>query len=115
MGRLQRKKIIPKKRKKNQLSDAEVKEKKYHPLASLKTSGESQKLKEDKASKQMAFVTKSIEFLREVRVEIKKVTWPSRKQSMGSTLVVIVLVAIVAGFLGIVDISLSGLVSLALH
>lgn len=115
MGRLQRKKTVPKKRRKFQQSDVEVKEKKYPPVASLKTSGDSQKLKGDKVSKQMAFVTKSADFLREVKVEVKKVTWPSRKQTMGSTLVVIILVIIVSGFLGVVDVSLSGLVSFALH
>jgi preprotein translocase subunit SecE len=31
---------------------------------------------------------KGIQFLREVKVELKKVTWPSRKQTVGSTVVV---------------------------
>jgi preprotein translocase subunit SecE len=48
-----------------------------------------------------------VQFLREVKIELKKVTWPSRKQTMGSTLVVIVLVFIISVFLGIVDIGLS--------
>ena len=51
--------------------------------------------------------TRSVQFLREVKIELKKVTWPSRKQTMGSTLVVIVLVFIISVFLGIVDIGLS--------
>jgi len=51
--------------------------------------------------------TRSVQFLREVKIELKKVTWPSRKQTMGSTLVVIVLVSIISVFLGIVDIGLS--------
>ena len=51
--------------------------------------------------------TRSVQFLREVKIELKKVTWPSRKQTMGSTLVVIVLVIIISVFLGIVDIGLS--------
>jgi preprotein translocase subunit SecE len=55
------------------------------------------------------FLQKSIQFLREVRVELKKVTWPSRKQTMGSTVVVIILVVIISLFLGVVDFSLSSL------
>ena len=59
-----------------------------------------------------SFIEKAIQFLREVKVELKKVTWPSRKQAMGSTLVVIILVIIISLFLGIVDIGLSSLIRL---
>jgi preprotein translocase subunit SecE len=55
-------------------------------------------------------VQKSIQFLREVKIELKKVTWPSRKQTMGSTLVVIILVMVISFFLGIVDYGLSNLI-----
>ena len=53
--------------------------------------------------------------MREVKVELKKVAWPSRKQTMGSTLVVIVLVMIIAVFLGVADISLSSLIRVVLQ
>jgi preprotein translocase subunit SecE len=43
-------------------------------------------------------------------VELKKVTWPSRKQTMGSTVVVLVLVIIISLFLGVVDFGLSSLI-----
>ncbi len=55
-------------------------------------------------------LTRSIQFLREVKIELKKVTWPTRKQTMGSTLVVIVLVMIISLFLGLVDLGLSTVV-----
>ena len=61
------------------------------------------------------FISKSIQFLREVKVELKKVAWPSRKQTFGSTLVVIILVTIIAFFLGAVDIGLSSLVKFVLR
>jgi preprotein translocase subunit SecE len=61
------------------------------------------------------FVGKSIQFLREVKVELKKVTWPSRKQTIGSTVVVIVVVMIISLFLGVVDMGLSGLVKVVLQ
>jgi preprotein translocase subunit SecE len=60
------------------------------------------------------YVDASIQFLREVRVELKKVTWPSRKQTIGSTVVVIVLVVIVSAFLGVVDVLLQSLINLVI-
>ena len=59
--------------------------------------------------------TRAIQFLREVKVELKKVTWPSRKQTIGSTAVVIALVMLISLFLGVVDMGLSSLVQLVLN
>jgi preprotein translocase subunit SecE len=61
-----------------------------------------------------AFIAKSLQFLREVKVELKKVTWPSRKEAAASTLVVIILVMIISAFLGIVDMGLSNLIRFVL-
>jgi preprotein translocase subunit SecE len=60
------------------------------------------------------YVDQTLQFLREVKVELKKVAWPSRKQAMGSTIVVIVLVLLVSFFLGVVDIGLSSLIKAVL-
>ncbi|MFO7886204.1 MAG: preprotein translocase subunit SecE [Desulfobacteraceae bacterium] len=60
------------------------------------------------------FIQKGVRFFREVRVELKKVTWPSRKQAAGSTVVVIILVFIISAFLGMVDFGLSKLVQAVL-
>jgi preprotein translocase subunit SecE len=60
------------------------------------------------------FLQKSGQFLREVKIELKKVTWPTRKQTMGSTVVVVVLVMIFSFFLGLVDMGLSSLVRVVL-
>lgn len=62
------------------------------------------------AAGESGILQKSIQFLREVKVELKKVTWPTRKQTMGSTVVVIVLVVIISLFLGVVDFGLSSLI-----
>jgi preprotein translocase subunit SecE len=43
------------------------------------------------------------EFLNEVQVEFKKVTWPTQKETVGGTIGVIVLVALVAIGLFAVD------------
>jgi preprotein translocase subunit SecE len=60
------------------------------------------------------YLDRALQFLREVKIELKKVTWPSRKQAVGSTVVVIILVVIISIFLGIVDIGLSSLVRIVL-
>jgi preprotein translocase subunit SecE len=60
------------------------------------------------------YVDVSVQFLREVRSELRKVTWPSRKQTIGSTVVVIVLVLIISAFLGVVDVLLQGLINLVI-
>lgn len=61
------------------------------------------------------YLDKVLQFLRETKVELKKVTWPSRKQTIGSTVVVIVLVMIISLFLGVADIGLSSLVRVVLQ
>ncbi len=55
-----------------------------------------------------------LRFMKEVRTETKKVTWPPRKEVIGSTLVVIVSVFILSFFLGAVDVTLQKLVALIL-
>ncbi len=57
---------------------------------------------------------KAIEFIREVKVELKKVTWPTRKQTTGTTIVVIIFVFVVSAFLGLFDLGLSKLVQVVL-
>ncbi len=42
-------------------------------------------------------------FLREAKVELKKVTWPDRKVTTASTVVVLAVVFIVGVYLGLVD------------
>ena len=49
-------------------------------------------------------------FFQEVSVELKKVSWPTRQQTMSATMVVIVITFIVSFFLGIVDVILARLV-----
>jgi preprotein translocase subunit SecE len=60
------------------------------------------------------FFQKAVEFFREVKVELKKVTWPTRKQTVGTTIVVIVFVFVIAAFLGLFDYALLKLVQVVL-
>ena len=47
------------------------------------------------------------EYVKDVRVEMGKVSWPTRAELRESTLVVIVMVFLVAVFIGLVDRALS--------
>ena len=51
-----------------------------------------------------------VQFVGEAWQELKKVTWPGRKETLGTTLVVLFLVVVIASFLGVVDMGLSTLV-----
>ncbi len=42
-------------------------------------------------------------FLKEVNAELRKVTWPTKDELIGSTIVTIVVSVVVAVFIGIVD------------
>lgn len=55
-------------------------------------------------------LVKAKEFLSGVKAEVKKVTWPSRKEAVGGTMVVFVVVAFIGIFLWIVDTLLSKIV-----
>jgi preprotein translocase subunit SecE len=58
----------------------------------------------------MQFVTRAREFVHEVILEFRKVTWPTRQELMNSTAVVIVVTVVLAFFLGGVDIALARVV-----
>lgn len=123
MGRLQRKKPASKKKDKKKNVDVVTSS---HPKDNVATEkvalvvGSSRVVKRKQALPQKKpaswtrqdenYLHKALQFLREVKIELKKVTWPTRKQATGSTIVVIILVMIIALFLGAVDIGLSSLV-----
>ena len=133
MGRLIRKKTASKKKIKTDSQDMSSSEKSGEPAKeqvakSTASSGDSMVKKiipiirknsvgtKVVAGKQKkTIVDKSIQFLREVKIELKKVTWPSRKQTLGSTAVVIILVIIISLFLGMVDFGLSSLIRVILQ
>lgn len=50
-------------------------------------------------------------FLREVKQEFKKITWPKKQEIISSTVLVILLAFVMAFFLGFVDITLQNLLS----
>lgn len=123
MGRLQRKKTPAKKKEKT--GDSTVSTENGGAVAAGKPSAAAAPAnrrpapaspkKSTGAAPGTGWVATSIQFLREVKAELKKVTWPSRKQTLGSTVVVLVVVAIISLFLGVVDMGLSSLIRLVLQ
>jgi preprotein translocase subunit SecE len=61
-------------------------------------------------TKKLQFVGVTRTFFREVRMELKKVTWPTRKETLAATAMVIILSVVVAFFLGILDVALAKMV-----
>jgi preprotein translocase subunit SecE len=59
-------------------------------------------------------IQKITQFIKEAKIELKKVTWPTPKQTMASTAVVIILVFILSVILGIFDFVLAKAVKLIL-
>lgn len=56
----------------------------------------------------------SKEYLEEVKGELKKVTWPTRKETLTTGLAVVVLVIVISIYLGVIDFGLSRLVRVIL-
>lgn len=52
-------------------------------------------------------VRRLIEFFQESWQELKKVHWPSRKETYAATLVVIIVVALISVYLAVVDLGLA--------
>jgi preprotein translocase subunit SecE len=61
------------------------------------------------------FMDKARDYLRDVVAELKKVVWPSRKETLGSTAVILAIVGLSGIFLGLVDLVLSKLLHLMVH
>ena len=135
MGRIQRKKSAKAKKKKQQKDGAKAPATRRadsrdgnQQAAVVKTADRTVKKKAVAAPKKNQpaagvaagitkpnFIEATFQFLREVKVELKKVTWPSRKQTIGSTVVVLVLVLLISLFLGVVDMGLSQLIRVVLQ
>lgn len=60
----------------------------------------------------MNIIQKPVNFIKEVRAELGKVSWSTRQELISSTIVVIIITAIMSLFIGLVDVILSKLLSL---
>lgn len=132
MARLQRKKSPSVKKKKKQSSSARESVGTGNDVALKKTALLSRAAKDIKKTsfspkskvltkakrepgKLKSFIDKGLQFLREVKVELKKVVWPTRKQTISSTIVVLILTMIISFFLGVVDMGLAAIIRLVLQ
>ncbi|MCP3875701.1 MAG: preprotein translocase subunit SecE [Desulfobacteraceae bacterium] len=122
MSRLHKKKPLSEKKKKREVSQ---KNNNSEATVSKSSSSKSAKVASPLKSKQDKSLTdamtgepnffqRAMRFFQEVQVELKKVTWPTRKQTTGTTIVVIIFVFVVAAFLGLFDFGLSKLVQVVL-
>ena len=59
----------------------------------------------------LAQYEKAMQFFRDVRSELSKVTFPTRQQTIASTVVVLIAVFAVSMYLGVVDFVLSIVIS----
>ncbi len=88
------------------------------------SAGESKAAKAPKAAKGkeeqasggslMAKIQQFREFFEQSKVEIKKVTWPTRKETISTGVAVLILTLVMALYLGVVDLALSRLVEFIL-
>ncbi len=54
-------------------------------------------------------LAKTNKFLQDVKVELGKVTWPTRKETMATAWIVVVIVILIAFYLGACDVVLTKL------
>ncbi len=59
----------------------------------------------------MGIIQRVREFLQEVQIELRRVSFPTRSETLGATAVVIVFVIVVSIFLALTDAGLSRLVA----
>jgi preprotein translocase subunit SecE len=69
---------------------------------------------QDQLGKIRDAVPRATTFVTEVRNEVRKVHWPSRKETYAATMVVVVITLIVSLFLGVVDFAISAVVQAVL-
>ncbi|WP_051920666.1 preprotein translocase subunit SecE [Thermodesulfobacterium hydrogeniphilum] len=56
-------------------------------------------------------VNKAVKFLKDVKIEAKKITWPERKQVLMSALMVLAFSLFIGGYLGLLDVIYNFIIS----
>lgn len=79
------------------------------PIKEKKSAKKSVEVKKDN------FFVRAATFLREVKQELQKVVWPTRKETIASTVVVLVVVLVASLYLGLADFILSSLLNLLVN
>jgi preprotein translocase subunit SecE len=68
----------------------------------------------DLASTEKKMANKFVNYLKDVKLEMSKVSWSTRDELIGSTIVVLVSLGILSLFIGICDIILSRIVNIVM-
>ncbi|MDP3804518.1 MAG: preprotein translocase subunit SecE [Candidatus Omnitrophota bacterium] len=55
---------------------------------------------------------KAVTFFKDIKLEMTKVAWPTREELIGSTVIVLVSLAILSAFIGVCDLFLSKIVNI---
>ena len=63
----------------------------------------------------IGFIDKAITFLKEVKIEAKKITWPERKQVFMTALMVTVFSLFIGAYLGLLDAIYNFIISLIMR
>ncbi|MCS7279702.1 MAG: preprotein translocase subunit SecE [Thermodesulfobacteriaceae bacterium] len=61
--------------------------------------------------REIFFINRGVKFLKEVKIEAKKITWPQRKQVLMTSLMVILFSLFIGAYLGILDIIYNFIIS----
>ena len=56
--------------------------------------------------------SKVVHFFKDIKIEMAKVSWPNREELIGSTVVVLISLAILSIFIGICDLVLSKIIQI---
>jgi len=62
-------------------------------------------------SSQGNFFERAVKFLKEVKIEAKKITWPDKKQVFASTMMVLAFSLFIGGYLGLLDVIYNAIIS----
>ena len=62
-------------------------------------------------NEEVGVMEKVLDYIRESKAELNKVTWPTKQQLWYSTIVVVIVTLIASAYLGLVDLLLTGLFS----
>ncbi|MCA8979083.1 MAG: preprotein translocase subunit SecE [Spirochaetaceae bacterium] len=66
------------------------------------------------ADESQGWVARSRQYVEEVQGEFNKITWPPQEETMTGTVSVLVIVGLIATFLGVVDFGLSRVMQMVL-
>jgi preprotein translocase subunit SecE len=66
------------------------------------------------AEKSENWFARSRDYVSEVQAEFKKITWPPQSEMINGTISVLVIVTLIATFLGVVDFGLSRMMQMVL-